>query len=57
MITNKRKLFIMIGAKTFRTCDKALLEKYTTNFVTGLNEEEIDFALSLFKVRYNASND
>jgi len=49
MITNKRKLFIFISAKAFRTCDKELLENYTNRFINGLNEEETEFALSLFE--------
>ncbi len=49
MISDKRKLFIQIGATAFRTSDKELLEKYVNAFVDKLTEEEIDYALSLFK--------
>jgi len=50
MITKKRKLFLYIGCKAFRTCDKELLEKFTNSFVDKLNEEELDYCLDLFQI-------
>ena len=49
MISNERKLFIFIGAKAFRTNNKEKLEKFVNKFVEGLNAEETEYALSLFK--------
>jgi len=49
MISDKRKLFIMIGAKAFRTSNEERLEKFVNTFIEGLNEEEIKYALGLFK--------
>ena len=49
MITKKRKLFLFIDCKAFRTCDKELLGRYTDSFVDKLNEEELNYCLDLFK--------
>ena len=46
MISNERKLFIHIGA---RASNKEQLERFVNSFVDGLNEEEIEYALNLFK--------
>lgn len=48
MITDKRKLFIFISVKAFRTSDKKLLETYVNNLLKDFNEEEIKYAMSLF---------
>lgn len=52
MISDERKLFIMIGATAFRTSNKEILEKYVTTFVEQLNEEETEYALNLFNEGY-----
>lgn len=49
MISDERKLFIHIGAKAFKTSNKEQLERFVNTFVEGLNEEETEYALNLFK--------
>ena len=53
MISDERKLFIHIGATAFRTSNKELLERYVNKFVEQLNEEETEYALSLFEKGYD----
>jgi len=48
MIDKKRKLWIHIVCKAFRTCDESMLDKFIDNNLKKMNDEEIKYALSLF---------
>jgi len=55
MISDKRKLFIHIGAKAFRASNKEQLERFVDTFVDGLNDEEQEYAIGLFKGKIQTS--
>lgn len=48
MISGKRKLWIMIVCKAFRCSDENLLDKFIENNLGKMNDEELEYALSLF---------
>jgi len=49
MISDERKLFIHIAVTAFRTSDKEVLERYANTIANQLDEEEIDYAITLMK--------
>ena len=48
MISGKRKLWIMIVCKAFRCSDEKILDKFIENNLAKMNDEELEYALSLF---------